>query len=317
MPPSLNTQRTIAFVWDFDKTITHDYMQNPLFEEYEIDPKKFWEEVNALPEKWEKLGLRVSKDTIYLGHILDYIAEGKFPGLSNSKLRELGGRIELAPGILDFMEQTNEYLRGNEVYAKHNIEVEHYIVSTGLRQMIEGSAIRAQVKEIWACELLPSSSAVSLSAPEENVDSLPLSSIGYTIDNTTKTRAVFEINKGINVHPSIDVNARMDDSERRVPFENMIYIADGPSDVPVFSVVLKAGGKAFGVHIGGFSTTSYKNVKQLQDDGRIIAMGPADYTQGSATYDMLMGALDETASRISEALERQVSSVLKVPGHIV
>lgn len=68
-----------------------------------------------------------------------------------------------------------------------------------------------------------------------------MTQVGYALDNTTKTRAIFEINKGVNIEPTLDVNAQMDLDERRVPIENMIYVADGPSDVPVFSVVGGAG----------------------------------------------------------------------------
>ncbi|MGP5603402.1 haloacid dehalogenase-like hydrolase [Corynebacterium casei] len=315
MPPMLNTQRIIAFVWDFDKTLTHGYMQDPLFDEYGINSKDFWDEVNALPEKWENLGLRVSKDTVYLSHILEYVRNGKFKDLSNAKLRGLGATIQLAPGAKEFMSQTQKFVADNSKYAENEIQVEHYVVSTGLRQMIEGSGVRDHVKDIWACELLPDINDTD-ETDINKIDQLPLSSIGYTIDNTTKTRAVFEINKGVNVYPTIDVNSRMDESERRVPFKNMIYIADGPSDVPVFSVINKSGGKTFGVHIGGFTTPSYKNVKQLHTESRINSMGPADYQEGTSTYDMLMSALEDIADDICKSLAQQVDSVVPTPTHI-
>lgn len=78
---------------------------------------------------------------------------------------------------------------------------------------------------IWGCDLIE-----GLDAEKHKI----ISEVGYTIDNTTKTRALFEINKGVPQHPEIDVNAKMSDALRRVAFPNMIYIADGPSDVPAF-----------------------------------------------------------------------------------
>ena len=86
------------------------------------------------------------------------------------------------------------------------------------------------VEAIWGCDLIE-----GLDAEKHKI----ISEVGYTIDNTTKTRALFEINKGVPQHPEIDVNAKMSDALRRVAFPNMIYIADGPSDVPAFSVVQK------------------------------------------------------------------------------
>ena len=100
MPPPLYTQSTVALIWDFDKTLTHGYMQDPLFAEYGVDGKKFWAEVNALEDYYSDpkcIGgpARVGKDTIYLNHILTYVREGIFKDLTNDKLRELGARLEL------------------------------------------------------------------------------------------------------------------------------------------------------------------------------------------------------------------------------
>ncbi len=99
MPPPLNLQTIVAFIWDLDETLTPGYMQDPLFDEYSVDKKDFWAEVNALVSLYEGRGLRVSKDTAYLGHILSYVQNEVFSGLTNSKLRELGKRIPLAPGM--------------------------------------------------------------------------------------------------------------------------------------------------------------------------------------------------------------------------
>jgi hypothetical protein len=92
MPQALNLQTVIAFVWDFDKTLSPGYMQEPLFKEYQIDGGQFWREVNGLVEHYRRRGLRVSKDTAYLGHLLSYVRDGRLPGLTNSKLRELGSQ---------------------------------------------------------------------------------------------------------------------------------------------------------------------------------------------------------------------------------
>lgn len=87
-------QNTIAVIWDFDKTLIPGYMQDPLFEKYGVDSEQFWKEVNSLPEKYQKRGIRVGKDTIYLNHILTCVQQGIFKDLSNSILNNLGEQLE-------------------------------------------------------------------------------------------------------------------------------------------------------------------------------------------------------------------------------
>jgi hypothetical protein len=200
MPPSLVTQTIIAFIWDFDRTLTTGYMQGPLFNHYGVDETQFWREVNALKRFYGEFDLQLAEDTAYLEHTLNYVRMGNFAGLNNSVLRDLGSEVQLAPGMPDFMRRTREFVRTDERYAKNLVSVEHYVVSTGLRQMIEGNAIFQHLDGVWACELLPA--APTASGGELDGASFDpngtLTQIGYTIDNTTKTRAIFEINKGIN-----------------------------------------------------------------------------------------------------------------------
>lgn len=320
MPPSLNTQTIVAFIWDFDKTLTPGYMQDPLFEEYNIDAKEFWREVNGLVGYYKSRGLSVSHDTAYLGHILAYVRDGHFPELSNEKLRELGARVPLAPGMPEFMERTREFVRGDERYTHHGISVEHYIVSTGLRQMIEGNPIIDHVNDVWACELLsdpPSRGYLNDPPGPQPTETGVLTSIGYTLDNTTKTRAVFEINKGVNYEPGIDVNALISPDDRRVPFENMIYVADGPSDVPVFSVINQNGGRTLGVYTGGFGGGNYEGVQKLLSDGRVNLAARADYTPGSEAHDWLMFSLKQIADEICTRREHAIEEIIPPAGHKV
>ena len=289
-------------------------MQAPLFDEYEVDPGEFWNEVNALVGHYKNRGLQVSKDTAYLGHILSYVQSGRFSELTNEKLRELGGRVPLAPGMPDFMRRSRDVVAIDPRFKHHRVTVEHYIVSTGLRQMIEGNPIRPHVDGVWACELIadpPGPGYLSSGTPELTGI---LSQVGYALDNTTKTRAIFEINKGVNVEPTIDVNALMAPDERRVPIQNMIYIADGPSDVPVFSVVNSSGGMSLGVYTGG-ATGNFDGVRRLQDDGRVNSIAEANYTEGSAADLWLMSSLRKIASRICDIRERSIAGIMAPAGH--
>lgn len=315
MPPALNAQNVVAFIWDFDKTLTPSYMQDPIFEKYDVDAREFWREVNSLVEHYRDRDLQVSKDTAYLGHMLSYIDGGPFEGLTNKILRELGAKVPLAPGMPEFMDRMRSIVRDDVRFSKNEIRVEHYIVSTGLRQMIEGNPIRTHVDGVWACELLSDPPGPGYDEKLEKLELTDkLTQVGYTLDNTTKTRAIFEINKGVNREPNLDVNARMDPDERRVPMQNMIYIADGPSDIPVFSVVGRAGGATLGVYT---DERNYANVKGLLDDGRVNHFAAADYTENSAADMWLSTSLRDIAKRICDARDSRLNSISSPGGHVV
>lgn len=236
----------IAVIWDFDKTLIRGYMQTPIFKKYKIDESVFWREVNELPDIYKKQGVQVNKDTVYLNHLIKYVKDGKMKGLTNKLLKEFGHEQDFYPGVVELIQNMQKQLDdsadvGKKNYSEYNIRVENYIVSTRIKKVIEGTKLSSYVAGIWGCELIDS-----------EVDGVSeISEVGYTIDNTTKTRALFEINKGIPQNPNIDVNAKMSEQSRRVKFNHMIYIADGPSDVPAFSVINKFGGATFAVYPKG------------------------------------------------------------------
>ena len=208
-------QNIIAIIWDFDKTLVDGYMQDPIFKEYEVDSSTFWKEVNELPKKYEQEGVRINPDTIYLNHFIKYVKEGIFKGLNNAKLKGYGAEQKFYSGIPEIFKTTSELLNNDPLCKEYNICVEHYIVSTGFAEVIRGTSIMQYVKDIWGCELI-----------EHTVDDdiKEIAEIGYTIDNTTKTRALFEINKGTNVNKDVNVNSKLTDAQRRIDFRNMIYI---------------------------------------------------------------------------------------------
>jgi hypothetical protein len=316
MPVPLYTQTVIAFIWDFDRTLIPGNQQEPIFEEYGVDAEVFWREVEGLPEFHRVRGELISRDTAYLLHILTYVEAGIFKGLTNARLRELGAHLEPSPGIPDFLEATRAHVGSVPEFAAAGVTVEHYTVSTGIRPMIEGCPIAPYLDGIWANTFLEHR------APPGYRDQLDvgggegrITRLGYQIDNTTKTRAVFEINKGANKIPGLDVNARMSEEQRRVPIRHMVYIADGPSDVPVFSLLNQRGGKTLGV----YQTTprqNFRQVKDLQEQGRIQGLAEADFRPGKAAYLWLMDSLDQIAGEIVEARERAFADIPNPPGHV-
>ncbi|MBL9194352.1 MAG: haloacid dehalogenase-like hydrolase [Opitutaceae bacterium] len=318
MATTLFTQNTIACIWDFDKTLIPEYMQSPLFRRYGIDEPSFWGETNNLMEHYKRRGYHLSGEIAYLNHLLTYVLAGKMPKLSNKVLREAGGEIQFYPGLPTFFNTAKGFVREREAYTKHEIHLEHYIVSTGLAEMVRGSAIAPYVEAIWGCEFIENPLQPGFLRQKEftmEADAV-IAQIGMVIDNTTKTRALFEINKGTNKNPAIDVNANIAPEDRRIPFQNMIYIADGPSDIPSFSVVKKGGGKAYGVY-NPARTDEFAQNDRLRQVGRIDHYGPADYSPGSSTFQWLRLHIQAICDRI--VTDREAAVALRVsrpPRHL-
>ncbi|MDT8718364.1 haloacid dehalogenase-like hydrolase [Clostridium sp. 19966] len=304
-------QNIIAMIWDFDKTLIKGYMQQPIFDMYGIDGKEFWAEVAAACEDLRQHGVRVNNDTYYLNHFLKYVAENKFKYLNNNILLQLGTKLEFCDGLPEFFDELKCEVVGDKRYQKYNIKLEHYIVSTGLTQMIKGSKIADYVDGIWGCEFIEET--VNNEAGEAvNV----LNQIAYAIDNTSKTRAVFEINKGVNIFEEIDVNSKVPDKNRRVPIRNMIYIADGPSDVPVFSVVKNDGGSTFAVYTRG-NYEELVQVDRLRRDGRVDMFGETDYRKDTLTHMWLTNEVKRIADEIYREHEEDLAkSISQAPRHL-
>jgi len=320
MPQQLFLQNIIACIWDFDKTLIPGYMQAPIFDHYRVDAKKFWKEVNELPQYYRKNGLDlIVPDTVYLNHFITYAAAGIFNGLNNKRLREFGAEIEFYKGLPEFFDEVKHFVKADPAYRQHDIRVEHYIVSTGLRQMILGSKIAPYVDGVWGCEFVenpPQAGWLDSAGRQPTAPPKSISQIAYALDNTTKTRAIFEINKGTNKISDIDVNAKIPEEDRRVPIQNMIYIADGPSDIPVFSIVNRFGGRTFAVYQPG-SNEEFSQVNNLQKQGRVQSYGEADYTQGSQTAMWLDNAVNEIAELIVANRQRALGDKIgKPPKHL-
>ncbi len=311
--------RIIAILWDFDKTLITDYMQTPLFEHYGVDGLRFWDEVNALPDFHAREGTDLlASDFLYLNHILAYVRRGRFPGLNNEVLRSFGAKQNLAQGVPEIFEHIAAFVANDELFRSAGIQVEHYVISTGLRQIVLGSPVAPHVRHVWGCEFLEREAPPGfLDGAAEEIRERVICEIGYVIDHTTKTRAVFEINKGVRENLGIDVNSRIPKSQRRIPFENMIYIADGPSDIPSLSVVKQNGGKTFGAFQPD-SPRDFEQAKLLLDQERVDDVWPADYRPGSKACTSLLDQISEIGRRAASnpVAEQSPPPVEPTPGHI-
>ena len=245
----------IALLYDFDKTLCTQDMQNYAFiPSLNMTPAEFWPEANSF-------GWQEHMDGI-LAYMYTMLRKAKEKGLTLNRqtLVEKGRSIELFPGVKEW------FGRINAVGESVGVKVEHYIISSGLREIIEGSGISHEFHEIYASEFYY----------DENGDaSWPKLDVNFT----NKTQFVYRINKGVlDVAEDRALNASMPDDSKRVPFTNMIYIGDGLSDVPCMKMMRAYGGEAIAV----YQESNRAGVEDLLRKGRVDFVFPADYREGEA-----------------------------------
>ena len=214
----MNKKPIIAFLYDFDKTLCTTDMQDYTFiPSLGYTPGEFWSIANSFGFENRMDGL--------LAYMYTMIEECRKKGirLSRDYLVSCGHAIELFPGVEDWFARINAF--GESL----GVEIEHYVLSSGLREIIEGSGVSHEFKEIYACEFFYN---------EEGLASWPKLDVNFT----NKTQFVYRINKGIlDVAKDKELNASMPDDSKRIPFTNMIYIGDGLSDVPCMKMMRAYG----------------------------------------------------------------------------
>ena len=285
-------QNIIAIVYDFDGTLSPGNMQEEtIFQSYGIDKKKFWERSQKLVVK-----RGYEKTLAYLKLLIDDPIFRRKP-LTRKTLRESARRITYYPGVNEgYFDHLADFLNAFPEAREIGITIEHYIISSGLQDILDGVSIRKYFKETFACEF-------DFQGGRPVFPKL-------VINDTNKTQFLFRINKGM-LKLDESINGHMPEAERRIPFRNMIYIADGPSDIPSFSVVRRYGGMAYAVYAQD-SASQFEQAVALQESGRVSAYGPADYQEGSPTEKWLQLQVRRIASRImderKQALQRRVTA---------
>lgn len=289
-------QNIIAIVYDYDQTLSPNYMQDEvIFPTFGIDAKRFWKHCGELVKEHG-----YDNELAYMKALLDYL---EIDRPTTARLRELGAKLQFFPGLPQMFEEFGRGLLTPQ-HEAHGIRVEHYIISSGLKALIDGSALARHVRAIFGCEFAEDREG-RITFPKR------------VISHTQKTQFLFRINKGL-LDPSQDVNDHMPADLRSVPFPHMIYIGDGPTDVPCFTVVRQHGGQAIAVYNAADpSRTSFKKCYQLSTHAdRVRHIAPADYRAGSHLRLLLEQMVEEVATRIVERRARDVEEgVVRAPTH--
>ena len=264
----------LAICYDFDKTLSPDDMQAQGFiQSVGYDVGEFWKQSNGLAS-----GNDMDQNLAYM-LMMQQAAEGK-KLFTRGELMKCGKEVALFPGVKDWFKRICTY--GEE----HGVLVEHYIISSGLKEMIEGTDVAGEFKKIYASSFFYNEKGVAI---------WPAQVVNYT----NKTQFLFRIEKGVLDINDPGVNDSFAPDEMRVPFRNMVYIGDSDTDVPCMKLVNVNGGYSIGVY--NVDTKDKTKVYKMMRENRIKYYAPADYSEGKELDILLKAIIDRTAE--NEALE--------------
>ncbi len=247
----------VAICYDFDGTLSAGNMQ-----EYDflpglgITPNDFWAEAGRVSRQH-------TADPIlaYMKLMLDKARESGTVAITRRSFQEFGRTVKLFDGVETWFARLNDFARSQE------LELEHYIISSGLKEMLEGTAIYNEFKQVFACSFIYDDAGVA---------QWPAMVVNYT----TKTQFLFRINRAaFDLSSSAAVNAFIPKDQRPIPFSRFIYIGDGDSDVPCMKLVKDKGGYSIAVHAPGRNEKLFA-AQQLLEDGRVNFVAEANYAPG-------------------------------------
>lgn len=261
----------MAICYDFDKTLSPDDMQAfTLIPSFGIDKDEFWKDSN-----------KRATDNLMdnnLAWMYELIRYSKFKGksLRREYFREAGMHVPLYKGVETWFDRMNKYADSK------GIMLEHYIISSGLKEIIEGSKIASKFKRIYASSYMYDPDGIAVWATQ-------------AINYTNKTQYIFRIAKGIFEEYDERVNDSMAEDQLYVPYENIVYVGDSATDIPCMRLVKSKGGYAIGVFDP--QKDNRKKVYQLFNDGRINFYAPADYSARSSMSQYVKQIIDEITAR--------------------
>ncbi len=263
----------MAICYDFDGTLAPGNMQeHDFFPDLKIAPLDFWKESNDLAREHE-----TDPILAYMKLMLDKARLSGKVQISKSAFRKYGKTVDLFRGVKSWFGDINEYAE------KKGVRLEHYIISSGLREMIEGTQISREVKAIYASSFI---------YDQHDVAIWPANAVNYT----TKTQYLYRINKGIeSITDNRAINEFVAEEDRRIPFSRMLFIGDGSTDVPCMKLVKNQGGHAIAVYSEDKKGSKDHAVRLLRD-GRVNFIAEGVYTKNSRMFRYTSSVIDMVAA---------------------
>jgi phosphoserine phosphatase len=271
----MNEPKRTALIYDFDGTLARGNLQETSFiPEIGMTKTEFWEEVKARAREHD-----ADEILVYMHLMLDKARERGLQ-VTAEDLRLHGKEAPLFPGLVD----KSWFKRINQHAEERGLALEHYIVSSGIHEMIDGCAIRDAFRQVFASKFIYT----------DGVAAWPGAGINYT----TKTQYLFRINKGIDNHwDNTSINNYMPEDERPVPFDRMIFLGDGDTDIPTMKMLTHKGGHSVAVYDPNRTDRDLKKIHKLISDGRVEFVAPADYDENSQLDIIVKGILGRIARR--------------------
>lgn len=273
-------------MYDFDKTLcTKDMQEYTFIPGLKMKAKEFWDKTQEF-RKTQKMDAVLA----YMYQMLSQ-SDKSDKSIQRQDFVKLGKDIELYKGVDTWFDRVNAYAK------KKGVCIEHYVISSGLKEIIEGTAIAKKFKEIYACEFY---------YDQNGVAKWPKFAVNYT----EKTQFLFRINKGVlDVDDNEMVNKYIPERERRIPFRNMVYIGDGLTDVPCMQLVKINGGKSVAVY-GPHKDEAKKTAAEIVRDGRANYMKVADYSEGKELEQLVFRIIDKIyAAHVIEREEMKCEAI--------
>ncbi len=264
---------TAALIYDFDGTLAPGNIQEFGFiQAIGKDKEAFWQKNRQLSEQND------ANPILCYMYLMIQAAKANGISLRRESFQRFGGMVQLFPGVRQWFAAVGAYGRSL------GLEVKHYINSSGLKEMIEGTAIAGEFEQIYACSFLYDVDGVAYWP-------------SVAVDYTAKTQFLFKINKGIReVSDNVKINQFMPEAERPVPFAHMIYFGDGETDIPCMKMVKDHGGHSIAVYD---SDAKRLTAERLIREERVHFACPADYREGGAMHTTVCRILDKIKADIA------------------
>ena len=264
-----------ALIYDFDGTLALGNLQETSFiPNIGMRKEDFWTEVKVRARD------RDADEVLVYMHLMLEKAQQKGVSVTRDDLRQHGNLAQLFPGLSD----RSWFDRINQHAAARGLALEHYIVSSGIHEMIDGCAIRDAFYRVFASKFIY----------VDDVAAWP----GVGINCTTKTQYLFRINKGIDNHwDNASLNGFMPEDERPIPFHRMIFLGDGDTDIPTMKMLTYKGGHSIGVYDPHSHNRDLNKIHRLISDGRVDFVAPADYREKSQLDIIMKGILGRIARK--------------------